>query len=138
MTIDVRVQPGESAPPTVEYRWDADTDILTAAVQGRGKGEGMSGSVEIQGVDGSWLILDVNAGQIAGVEVAVWPEVTCQKSGGMIASSGAGGGEAAPGGTVNTSVRRSRRGARSGFAAHSATRARIASSPARRSSCTRT
>lgn len=75
MNIDVRVQPGEAPLPPVEYRWDADTDILTASVAGKGRGDGMSGSVEIQGADGSWLVLDVSAGHIAGVEVAVWPEV---------------------------------------------------------------
>jgi hypothetical protein len=37
--------------------------------------EGASGSVEIEGSDGSWLILDLNGGSIHGVEVAVWPEV---------------------------------------------------------------
>jgi hypothetical protein len=35
----------------------------------------MSGSVELEGADGSWLILDVSAGRINGVEVAVWPDV---------------------------------------------------------------
>src|ERR1019366_5761254 len=39
------------------------------------RGKGMSGSVEIEGSDGSWLIFDVNGGRIAGVEVAVWPDV---------------------------------------------------------------
>ena len=37
--------------------------------------EGTSGSVEIEGTDGSWLILDLNGGSVHGVEVAVWPEV---------------------------------------------------------------
>jgi hypothetical protein len=35
----------------------------------------MSGSVGIEGSDGSWLIFDVASGSIRGVEVAVWPEV---------------------------------------------------------------
>jgi hypothetical protein len=35
----------------------------------------MSGSVELEGSDGSWLILDVASGRINGVEVAVWPTV---------------------------------------------------------------
>jgi hypothetical protein len=59
----------------VEYRWDADTDILTATISVRAGGEGASGSVEMEGSDGSWVIFDVHAGIIAGVEVAVWPEV---------------------------------------------------------------
>jgi hypothetical protein len=66
----------DGAAPAVEYRWDADTDILTASVAVGSPGPGMTGSVEIEGSDGSWLILDLRGGEIAGVEVAVWPDVT--------------------------------------------------------------
>ena len=75
MSIAVRVEPVDGAPSDVEYRWDADTDILTANLRARAAGEGASGSVEIEGSDGSWLILDLTGGSIHGVEVAVWPEV---------------------------------------------------------------
>ncbi len=71
----MQVEPGTGALPSVEFRWDADTDILTATVEGKATGKGMSGSVEIEGADGSWVILDVNSGRIASVEVAVWPDV---------------------------------------------------------------
>ena len=30
---------------------------------------------EVEGADGSWLILDITAGRINGVEIAVWPDV---------------------------------------------------------------
>ena len=78
MDIAVRIDPGadgaaESAE--VDYRWDADTDILTANLRANAVSEGMSGSVGVEGSDGSWLIFDVNAGKIRGVEVAVWPDV---------------------------------------------------------------
>lgn len=75
MNIPIRVEPAGDTAPTVEYRWDPDTEILSAQVSPRVAGEGMSGSVELEGSDGSWLILDVNGGRIHGVEVAVWPEV---------------------------------------------------------------
>lgn len=75
MGIAVRVEPVDGTPSDVEYRWDADTDILTANLRARAAGEGASGSVEIEGSDGSWLILDLTGGSIHGVEVAVWPEV---------------------------------------------------------------
>ena len=75
MEIAVRVEPGAAVLPAVEYRWDADTDILTAMLGASVKGEGMSGSVEVEGSDGSWLIFDVSGGRVAGVEVAVWPDV---------------------------------------------------------------
>lgn len=75
MEIAVHVEPEAGQLPAVEYRWDADTDILTARLNGGANGTGMSGSVEIEGSDGSWLIFDVTGGRIAGVEVAVWPDV---------------------------------------------------------------
>ena len=75
MKIAVEVPPIGHAPPEVEYRWDADTDILSAQLSPRAVGEGTSGSVGLEGTDGSWLILDVAAGRINGVEVAVWPDV---------------------------------------------------------------
>jgi hypothetical protein len=73
--IAVRLEPATGSPPEVAYRWDPDTDILSAQLSANGGGEGMSGSVGLEGTDGSWLILDVNAGRINGVEVAVWPDV---------------------------------------------------------------
>jgi hypothetical protein len=69
------VEPAGGAAPAVEYRWDPDTEILSAQLQPRSTGKGPAMSVELEGADGSWLILDVAAGRINGVEVAVWPEV---------------------------------------------------------------
>jgi hypothetical protein len=74
VTVAVQIEPAASVP-AVEYRWDADTDILTARLRGANGRVGMSGSVELEGSDGSWLILDVASGCIDGVEVAVWPDV---------------------------------------------------------------
>jgi hypothetical protein len=73
--IAVRLEPASGTPPEVAYRWDPDTDILSAQMSQSASGDGMSGSVGLEGVDGSWLILDVAAGRINGVEVAVWPDV---------------------------------------------------------------
>ncbi len=76
MKIAVQLQPVTGVQPRVEYRWDPDTEILSARLTpSADAGEGMSGSVGLEGNDGSWVILDVASGCIAGVEVAVWPEV---------------------------------------------------------------
>jgi hypothetical protein len=75
VNIAVQLEPSTGSPPSVEYRWDTDTDILTARIDAPGDGAGPSGSVEIESPDGAWLILDVVKGRLAGVEVAVWPEV---------------------------------------------------------------
>ncbi|MGH7717532.1 MAG: hypothetical protein ACREON_01640 [Gemmatimonadaceae bacterium] len=75
MSISVQVESAASALSPVEYRWDADTDILTASMRNGSRGEGMSGSVELAGSDGSFVMLDVKGGRIQAVEVAVWPDV---------------------------------------------------------------
>ena len=75
MNIAVQLEPAAGSPPAVEYRWDTDTDILSARLEAADGGNGMSGSVELEGTDGSWLILDVAHGRISGLEVAVWPDV---------------------------------------------------------------
>jgi hypothetical protein len=73
--IPIQVEPRTGETAAVEYRWDPDTEILSAQIKPRASGEGMSGSVELEGADGSWLILDISDGRINGVEVAVWPQV---------------------------------------------------------------
>jgi hypothetical protein len=75
VNIVVQVEPSAADPAEVEYRWDADTDILTAHCRPSGVREGLKGSVELTGGDGSWVNLDIAAGSIVGVEVAVWPPV---------------------------------------------------------------
>jgi hypothetical protein len=76
VSLEVRLEEiGEEELPPVEYRWDTDTDILTATLRPAGVGEGLSGSVDIQGSDGAWLMLEVTSGRLASVEVAVWPDV---------------------------------------------------------------
>src|SRR5262249_6953726 len=79
--ISVQVEAAAGTPAPVEYRWDTDTAILTAHVAQAADGKGMSGSVELAGNDGSWLILDMHGGGIRGVEIAVWPDV--QKQNGL-------------------------------------------------------
>jgi len=78
--IPIKVEPAGAVSAAVEYRWDPDTEILSAQLSPRATGKGMSGSVELEGADGSWLILDVSAGCINGVEVAVWPDVHTRRA----------------------------------------------------------
>jgi uncharacterized protein YuzE len=75
LNFAVQIEPASENPSPVDYRWDPDTDILTANLRNGAQGEGMSGSVELTGEDGSWVVLDVKSGTIRGVEVAVWPDV---------------------------------------------------------------
>ncbi|HEY5218668.1 MAG TPA: hypothetical protein VIJ16_02610 [Gemmatimonadaceae bacterium] len=75
MNIVVQLEERAGTAPGVAYQWDPDTDILSARIQPSPASDGDAGSVEIQGADGSWVILDVADGQLGGLEVAVWPEV---------------------------------------------------------------
>jgi hypothetical protein len=75
MKIVVQLESPVHEVPHATYTWDADTEILSAQFEPRVGGTGMTGSVGLEGGDGSWVILDVAGGQITGVEVAVWPEV---------------------------------------------------------------
>jgi hypothetical protein len=75
VNIAVQLEPIDGTPSAVDYTWDPDTEILSAQLRDRATGAGMSGSVGLEGPDGSWLILDVAGGRISAVEVAVWPEV---------------------------------------------------------------
>lgn len=77
MAFDVRLEPLEPKDlPPLEYRWDADTDILVAMLRPAGVSEGVSGSLDFEGSDGSWLTFELVDGRLAAIEVAVWPDVT--------------------------------------------------------------
>ncbi len=75
MDIVVQIGPRHGAAPKVAYRWDADTDILSVQLRPPHAQGGASGSIEVEGADGSWIIFDVADGQINGMEIVVWPEV---------------------------------------------------------------
>jgi hypothetical protein len=76
MGLGARIVDRSGRAPHVTYRWDPETDILTGAVKGGAKGRGgLTGSVELEGSDGSFILLDVSGGAIRGVEVVVWPDV---------------------------------------------------------------
>ncbi len=82
MNIAVQLGPRHGAPPRVVYRWDPDTDILSAQIR-PAPAAGSTGSVEVEGADGSWIILDLQDEALCGIEIAVWPDVS--KRGGLVA-----------------------------------------------------
>jgi hypothetical protein len=73
--IVVQLEPRDGPAAAVRYQWDADTDILSARLATAGERGGSTGSVEVEGADGSWIVLDLSDERICGVEIAVWPEV---------------------------------------------------------------
>ena len=74
MHFEARVAPLNGKLPKVTYRWDPETDILTVACKGGPKGDGMDGTVDLEGGDGSFVVIDVSGGTLRGLDVVNWPE----------------------------------------------------------------
>jgi hypothetical protein len=73
--MEARVEPLTGTLPTVGWRWDPETDILSGAFKGNRKSGGLTGTVELTDAEGSVAVLEVNNGVICGLDVVVWPEV---------------------------------------------------------------
>src|ERR671931_1484556 len=74
--IEAQVEPLTGTLPSIAWRWDPETDILSGAFKGNRKSGGLTGTVELTDAEGSVAVLDVNNGVICGLDVVVWPEVT--------------------------------------------------------------
>jgi hypothetical protein len=74
MHFETRIEPLNGKLPKVSYRWDPETDILTVACKGVPKGNGMNGTVDLEGGDGSFVVIDVAGGALRGVDIVTWPD----------------------------------------------------------------
>src|SRR2546428_5591263 len=74
MTFEARIEPVDGRLPKVSYHWDAETDILSVACKGAGKTSGLNGTVDLEGSDGSFVVIDVAGGSLRGVDVVTWPD----------------------------------------------------------------
>lgn len=74
MGFAAKVEKLDGKLPTIAYKWDSETEILSGQFKGGHKSEGLTGSVELEGADGSFVVLDVLSGVVRGLEVVVWPE----------------------------------------------------------------
>jgi len=74
MHFEARIEPLDGKLPKVSYRWDPETDILTVACKGGAKGQGMNGTVDLEGGDGAFVVIDVAGGALRGVDVVTWPD----------------------------------------------------------------
>ena len=74
MHFETKIEPLGGKLPKVTYRWDPETDILTVACKGVAKGNGMDGTVDLEGGDGSFVVIDVAGGSLRGVDVVTWPD----------------------------------------------------------------
>src|SRR5258708_23950191 len=73
MHVEARIEPLNGKLPKVTYRWDPETDILTVACKGVPKGNGMNGTVDLEGGDGSFVVIDVAGGPPRGPGLEAWP-----------------------------------------------------------------
>ncbi len=74
MPFEARIAPLDGKLPRVSYRWDPETDILSVACKGVSKATGMNGTVDLEGADGSFVVLDVVGGALRGLDVVTWPD----------------------------------------------------------------
>ena len=74
--MEARIEPLGGELPSIAWRWDPETDILSGAFKGNRKSGGLTGTVELTDAEGSVAVLDVNNGVICGIDVVVWPEVS--------------------------------------------------------------
>ena len=57
--MEARVEPLTGALPTIGWRWDPETDILSGAFKGNRKSGGLTGTVELTDAEGSVAVLEV-------------------------------------------------------------------------------
>jgi hypothetical protein len=52
MSMDARIEPLSGGLPSIGWRWDPETDILSGAFKGNRKSGGMTGTVELTDAEG--------------------------------------------------------------------------------------
>ena len=76
MSLDTRVEPLSGKLPSIDWKWDPETDILAGSFKGKEKAGGLTGTLELTDEEGSIAVVDVAGGVVRGVDVVVWPEVS--------------------------------------------------------------
>ena len=75
MALDVHVLPADGVP-SLAWRRDAETAILSGAFAVAESPAGYTGVVELHDEDGALAVLDVHGGVLCGIDLVVWPEIT--------------------------------------------------------------
>jgi hypothetical protein len=74
MDFEARIEPLGGKLPKATYRWDPETDILSVSCKGVAKANRLNGTLDLSGADGSFVVIDVVAGCLHGVDVVTWPD----------------------------------------------------------------
>jgi hypothetical protein len=73
--FEARIDALDGKLPKATYRWDPETDILSVACKGTpAKAHGMNGTIDLEGADGAFIVLDVADGALRGLDVVTWPD----------------------------------------------------------------
>ncbi len=59
--------------PQIRWQWESETDILSGLIDTPCHGQ--TGTIELDDPGGAMAVLDLNDGQVRGVDIVVWPEV---------------------------------------------------------------
>ena len=76
--MDAKVEPLTGELPSIAWRWDPETDILSGSFKGTRKSGGLTGTVELTDAEGSVAVLDVNGGVVCGLEHGPVVDVVAQ------------------------------------------------------------
>jgi hypothetical protein len=74
VNYETKIEALDGKLPKVTYTWDTETDILSVACKGAAKSTGLNGTVDLQGDDGSFVVMDVAGGVLRGLDVVTWPD----------------------------------------------------------------
>ncbi len=76
MSLQAHVEPLDGKLPSLGWRWDPETDILSGAFKAGRKTGGLTGTLELSDDAGSVAVVEVSDGIICGLDMVVWPEVS--------------------------------------------------------------
>ena len=75
MIVDAQVEPINGPAPSIVWRWDPETDILSGSFKPDARGAGLTGTVELADNEGSIAVVDVSGGVVRGLDIVIWPPV---------------------------------------------------------------
>ncbi len=71
----MRIEPPVRPLPTLRWKWDEETDILSGAFAAPPDARGLTTSLEIADAAGTVLVADITRGLLCGLDMVVWPDV---------------------------------------------------------------
>jgi len=73
--VEAQVEPCHGPVPSIIWRWDPETDILSGSFKPEGRAAGLTGTLELADNEGSIAVVDVSSGVVRGLDIVIWPPV---------------------------------------------------------------